>query len=78
MFVALSVEATVTLNVDMRRPCTSSSNKGTSVKKYFSPLDNSVPLAFQKKVFPIPVQLNSASPLSEILTDFGEMVISIE
>ena len=76
MFVALSVEATLTLSIDMRRPCTSSTSNGTSVKKYFSPLDSSVPLAFQKKVFPIPVQLNSASPLSEILIDFGGMVIS--
>ena len=76
MFVALSVEATVILSIDMRRPCTSSTSKGTGVMKCFSPLDRSVPLAFQKKVFPIPVQLNSTSSLSETLTDFGGMVIS--
>ena len=76
MFVALSVEATVTLNVDILRPCTPSTNKGGAMN-FFPPLDSSVPLAFQKKVLPIPVQLNSASPLSEILTDFGGTVISI-
>ena len=76
MFVTLSVEATLTLSIDMRRPCTSSTNEGAGAMKCFSPLDSCVPLAFQKKVFPIPVQLNSASPLSEILTDFGGMVIS--
>ena len=76
MFVALSAEVTVTLSVDILRPCTSSTNIGDDMK-IFSPLDSCVPLAFQKKLLPIPVQVNSAFPLSETLTDFGGMVISI-
>ena len=42
------------------------------------PFANSVPSLLQTSKLPIPEQLNSATPLSETLTDCGGTVISTE
>ena len=72
MFVALSVEDTVILNVDVI-PFFSINISSDS------DLSSVLLLAFQEKtaaVFEIPaVQLNSATLLSEMLTDLGGMVM---
>ena len=70
-------EITVILNVDMR--ILSDSFTGTSgVMVIPSPLSICCPLAFQVKLFAMPVQLNSATLLIEILTDCGGIVMSVK
>ena len=70
MFVALSVEDTVILNVDVISLCSIDIPSDTC---------SVLLLPFQEKiaaVFAIPtVQLNSATLLSEMLTDLGGMVM---
>ena len=73
MFVALSVEVTFILKVDMvDAPTEITCDMSVSTPSSFT----STPLASQTKPLATPVQLNSATPLSEMLTDCGELVTS--
>ena len=75
MFAALSVGDTASLSVVMRIfsvPFTIT----VTILTPSSPLSICCPLASQAKLLATPVQVNSATPLSETLTACGGMVIS--
>ena len=78
ILVALSVDVTVILSVEIRMFCVSF----TSTVNMINPLSlwSSIccPLASQAKLFATPVQLNSATTLPiETLTALGGIVISV-
>ena len=69
MLVALSVEVTIILRVDLRMPFCSS-------RTIAVPAPIFCPLASQAKPFAIAVQLNSATSVSDMFTDCGGIMIS--
>ena len=72
MLVALSVEVTVSLSVDLRMPfCSLLTGIVIAI-----PAPICCPLASQAKPFAIAVQVNSATSLSDMFKDRGGIVIS--
>ena len=67
------VEDTVTLSVDMRMLCAAFTVIGCDIAIPF-PTKSSSPFLLQVKRVAIAVQLNSATELSEVLTDLGGIV----
>ena len=76
IFEAL-VEDTGKLSVDIRRSWDASIVTGVIEMPSF-PFTKSFPSLLQPSKLPIPEQLNSATPLSDTLTDRGGTVISTE
>ena len=73
MFEALLVEDTVTLSVDIRMLCAAFTIIGCDIVIPF-PTKISSPFLIQLITEATPVQLNSATELSEVLTDRGGIV----
>ena len=71
MLVALSVEVTIILRVDLRMPF------GSSCTIIAVPAPICCPLASQAKPFAVAVQVNSATSLSDMFKDCGGIVISL-
>ena len=77
MLVALSVEDTVSLRVDVRIFTTPFCNNFVFIVIPVPfPYSNCCPFEFQVMVLPTAVQVNSATALMEALTARGGMVIS--
>ena len=77
MLVALSVEDTVNLSVDMRIFTTPFCNNFVFILIPVPfPYSNCCPFEFQVKVLPMPVQVNLATALIDALTARGGIVIS--
>ena len=76
ILVTLSTIEAVNWNVDIRMPCvwfTTICGGITTVSPLFT---SSISFAFHINISAEPVQLNSATPLSEIFTDCGGVMIS--
>ena len=74
MFAALSIEIIVILNIEMRM----FSFTAKVVITTLSPSSICCPLALQVMLLATAVQVNSATPLTEILTARGGIVISAD
>lgn len=72
ILVALSVEDTVMLSIDLRSPASSS----FVIVDVSSLLSICAPLASQRKAFATAVQLKFATSLIEVLTGLGGITIS--
>ena len=79
MLVALSVEVTFILKVDMVMPFDASTEIACDMLVPIPLLSfTSTPLASQTNPLATPVQLSSATPLIETLTDCGGMMIPVQ
>ena len=76
LFVTLSTIDAVNCNVDIRMPCVWFTTIADGIVIVSPLFIKCIPFAFHVNTSAVPVQLNSATPLSEIFTECGGVMIS--